>query len=121
MPDAPGLDGVLIDTIGYFPQMIIAAGSAIFIFFTFIVKTVDESRNPVSLPQTQSPSAAFNRVRPPPIPTQKSTTEQIAQYEKDRIKRHMNGEYVFPPPRVEVRTHVPSELIAIRLVRLIEQ
>ncbi|KAI0699303.1 hypothetical protein C8T65DRAFT_303943 [Cerioporus squamosus] len=32
MPDAPGFDGVLIDAIGFFPQMLVSAASAIVLF-----------------------------------------------------------------------------------------
>ncbi|KAI1793398.1 hypothetical protein LXA43DRAFT_1002371 [Ganoderma leucocontextum] len=37
MPDAPGFDGVLIDAIGFFPQMLVCGVSAI-ILFTMMVK-----------------------------------------------------------------------------------
>ncbi|KAI0755042.1 hypothetical protein C8Q80DRAFT_1142550 [Daedaleopsis nitida] len=37
MPDAPGFDGVLIDAIGFFPQMIVSAVSGI-ILFSMVVK-----------------------------------------------------------------------------------
>ncbi|TFK88198.1 hypothetical protein K466DRAFT_585745 [Polyporus arcularius HHB13444] len=37
MPDAPGFDGVLIDAIGFFPQMLVSAVSAI-VLFGMVVK-----------------------------------------------------------------------------------
>ncbi|KAL5482760.1 hypothetical protein ACEPAI_9354 [Sanghuangporus weigelae] len=41
MPDAPGLDGVLIDTIGYFPQMTLAAFSAIVLLLITAKREMD--------------------------------------------------------------------------------
>lgn len=73
----------------------------------FVVKTVDELRNPVSVLPAQPPSAASDQVRPPPMPTKGSTAAQMAQYERDRITRHMNGEYVFPPLRIDVPVSEP--------------
>ncbi|KAG6890640.1 hypothetical protein C0995_006616 [Termitomyces sp. Mi166 len=98
MPDAPGFD----DTIGYFPQMIIAAGSMILIVLMVIAQTLDQLRDSSSLPPIYPDHA-----RPPSLPMKGSSTTEIEQYERDRIMRHMNGEYIFPPVRVEIGAHDP--------------
>ncbi|EKM79193.1 hypothetical protein AGABI1DRAFT_120632 [Agaricus bisporus var. burnettii JB137-S8] len=41
MPDAPGLDGVLIDTIGYFPQMIITSIAVVILLLILAVREFD--------------------------------------------------------------------------------
>lgn len=41
MPDAPGFDGVLIDTIGYFPQMVIASIATITLLLILAVREFD--------------------------------------------------------------------------------
>ncbi|KAG6909152.1 hypothetical protein DXG01_001904 [Tephrocybe rancida] len=99
MPDAPGFD----DTIGYFPQMIIAGTSTISILLILIGHEIDHLREPpivLNRPPRDLPSpppSALNRIRPPPTPTKDSSSLQIAQYERHRAMQHMKGEYVFPP------------------------
>jgi hypothetical protein len=120
MPDAPGLDGVLIDTIGFFPQMIISGSCALIILFIILSREIDKMNVEASHPDTQagalmvpphSPrgphSQRFSRQidnRPPPIPSPRSTSFEISQYEAYRLVKHMRGEYVFPP--VEERRSV---------------
>ncbi|GLB38323.1 hypothetical protein LshimejAT787_0501880 [Lyophyllum shimeji] len=100
MPDAPGFDGVLIDSIGYFPQMIISGISAAVILLILISREVDDIRDttsPVSRSYPIPPPAALDRVRPPPTPTKDATSAQIAHYEIHRLAKHFQGEFVFPP------------------------
>ncbi|KDQ62359.1 hypothetical protein JAAARDRAFT_189688 [Jaapia argillacea MUCL 33604] len=86
MPDAPGFDGVLLDCIGFFPQMIISGISCIIILLLFIKheytqgsaerNTPDDEAPPLKV-KARRPSAALsiswrsspNITIPPPNPT----------------------------------------------------
>ncbi|KAF9013275.1 hypothetical protein BDQ17DRAFT_1419434 [Cyathus striatus] len=103
MPDAPGLDGVLIDCIGFFPQMIITGISVVtstsfsYIAYAFIF--------------------AAPRPRPPPSPSTTSSSMEIAQYEMYRLMKHLKGDYVFPPvkPSHRLRPSDPSKPVHRRI------
>jgi len=102
MPDAPGFDGVLIDTIGYFPQMILASISGIAILLILASREFDDiglAQSGVSASETRPrpPPAALNRIRPPPLPTKASGWNERSQYDMNRMIRHLQGEFVFPP------------------------
>ncbi|KDR82822.1 hypothetical protein GALMADRAFT_238418 [Galerina marginata CBS 339.88] len=100
MPDAPGLDGVLIDCIGFFPQMIIVGISTITLLLILAVREFDAIRNaqqrPPPLP-VRSNSILSQFPRPPRSPGANSTSMEIAQWEMHRILKHLKGEFVFPP------------------------
>ncbi|KAF9463042.1 hypothetical protein BDZ94DRAFT_1259943 [Collybia nuda] len=104
MPDAPGLDGVLIDSIGFFPQMIITAISVITLLLSLIGREIDVIRasplpraHPTLPSMSPIPSPPRHRLRPPPSPTAKSSSMEIAHYEMHRLMKHLQGQYVFPP------------------------
>ncbi|KAJ3933285.1 MAG: hypothetical protein NXY57DRAFT_999306 [Lentinula lateritia] len=109
MPDEPGLDGVLLDAIGYFPQMIIVGFSVVVLLLTVIARELnDGERN--ALPQHTSMSLApkfgtyqqsKTKHRPPPLPLPTSNSTEIARYNIYRMGKHLKGEFVFPPVRLE--------------------
>jgi hypothetical protein len=105
-----------IDTVGYFPQMIFAAMSALTILFIILGREIskmnvqqhdEESEHrelvlpgpPMSPRSPRSPSRQLG-FRPPAIPSPTSNSFEISQYEAHRLIKHMRGEYVFPPVQV---------------------
>ncbi|TFK40790.1 hypothetical protein BDQ12DRAFT_467407 [Crucibulum laeve] len=103
MPDAPGLDGALIDCIGFFPQMVITSISVIILLMFLAIREFDLIGQPElpspppPLPHNRVTSALSTRSRPPPSPTEKSGSMEIKQYEMYRLMKHLKGQYVFPP------------------------
>ncbi|KAI0769006.1 hypothetical protein BD413DRAFT_86453 [Trametes elegans] len=58
MPDAPGFDGVLIDSIGFFPQMLISSTSALMLIIMMVkreLETLDDIVVPVDGPRKEAP------------------------------------------------------------------
>ncbi|TFK64627.1 hypothetical protein BDN72DRAFT_774324 [Pluteus cervinus] len=98
MPDAPGFDGVLIDTIGYFPQMVLSSISVVVLLLMLVAREIDIIQGAsTTCPASLSTSRSIARSRPPSSPNTKSTSTEIAQYEMYRLSKHLKGEYVFPP------------------------
>lgn len=125
MPDAPGLDGVLIDEIGYFPQMIISSISTIILLLILAVREFDiiglqaetQHNRSIQLPSTSphsstcrsypkrtfigsrypSPNPPSWYSRPPRSPNPDSSLAEVAEWERDRMSRHLAGQFVFPP------------------------
>ncbi|KAI5891423.1 uncharacterized protein SCHCODRAFT_02629048 [Schizophyllum commune H4-8] len=127
MPDGPDLDGVLIDAIGYFPQVFLSGLGVAVLLLILIVRqscAQDESAEPTdegqvlyindppSPPLMRSPpmrvlgrpstASSHGPARRPPSriypPTPSPTTPgEVAEYEKARATKHLRGEYVFPP------------------------
>ncbi|KAL4258228.1 hypothetical protein AB1N83_009606 [Pleurotus pulmonarius] len=98
MPDAPGLDGVLIDCIGFFPQMVITSISVILLLIILAAREYDIIGQGRSSRSGGSHSLAISsRPRPPPVPGQHSTSKEISQYDLHRMIKHLKGQYVFPP------------------------
>ncbi|KAF9475653.1 hypothetical protein BDN70DRAFT_813717 [Pholiota conissans] len=114
MPDAPGLDGVLIDCIGYFPQMVIVSISTISLLLILVVREFDIMRNPESTPLPPPPPRPVSTVSryrypcPPGSPTANSSSMEIAQWEMRRLMKHLQGEFVFPPVKPSHRL-MPSD------------
>ncbi|PPQ69608.1 hypothetical protein CVT24_001364 [Panaeolus cyanescens] len=112
MPDAPGFDGVLIDAIGYFPQMIVSGISTVIILLIVAVREFDAMKarsQPHPPPYYPSVFAGRHNSRgsnssiiskfpkPPRSPNAHSSSLEIAQYEMHRMLKHLKGQYVFPP------------------------
>jgi hypothetical protein len=139
MPDAPGLDGVLIDAIGFFPQMIIAGLSVVILLLIIIAGELDRAEglgppryssigsrsflqrqsrtkqySPLApLPISASTEISVSKQRPPPPPppppSPASTSADISRYNRHRMVKHLKGEFVFPPVNVEILPSVPEE------------
>ncbi|KIM43209.1 hypothetical protein M413DRAFT_398230 [Hebeloma cylindrosporum] len=110
MPDAPGLDGVLIDCIGFFPQMVIVGLSTITLLLILVVREVDNMQNIPLTPAApsmhrQRPTLISQFPRPPRGPC---TSMEIAQWEMRRLIKHLKGEYVFPPIKPSHRLQPPD-------------
>ncbi|KAJ8494793.1 hypothetical protein ONZ45_g13117 [Pleurotus djamor] len=97
MPDAPGLDGVLIDCIGFFPQMIIASVSAIIILLILAVRELDVLRRRGPAGSSEHHRMPSGRPRPPSVPGDRASSKEISQYDLHRRIKHLKGQYVFPP------------------------
>ncbi|KAL0961155.1 hypothetical protein HGRIS_006127 [Hohenbuehelia grisea] len=97
MPDAPGLDGVLIDCIGFFPQMLIASAAAIILLLILVVREFDVAGARPPPPPRNVLGAASTGPRPPPIPHEHSTSMEVLQYNRHRLEKHLTGQFVFPP------------------------
>lgn len=123
MPDAPGLDGVLIDAVGYFPQIVLSGtGTAILLLILIVRQSCADSISDVPV-RSGSQSPRFTR--PPPLhvlgkpntsshfhgptrrvlsiihlPSEHASSREVAQYECTRIAKHLRGEYVFPPVKI---------------------
>ncbi|KAF9556752.1 hypothetical protein CPC08DRAFT_710984 [Agrocybe pediades] len=114
MPDAPGLDGVLIDCIGFFPQMMIAGISTVILLLILGAREFDSMRSPRPPvhplpPMRPRPTSIISQFpRPPPSPTEFSSSQEITQWEMHRLLKHLKGEYVFPPVRSSHRIQ-PSD------------
>ncbi|CAA7261582.1 unnamed protein product [Cyclocybe aegerita] len=134
MPDAPGFDGVLIDCIGYFPQMVIVGLSTVTLLLLLVVHEFDRMRTNASAsahahaysrssramwPPPYGPAASFVRPerppsllshfpRPPPSPTANSTSTEIMQWEMHRLMKQLKGQYVFPPVQPTHRLKQPD-------------
>ncbi|PFH54074.1 hypothetical protein AMATHDRAFT_53886 [Amanita thiersii Skay4041] len=117
MPDAPGLDGVLIDAIGFFPQMVVSGISVVVLLLILAAREYDiiiaqssaqKLSRSVVVEKEEDEEGRYSEAklsppRPPRCPTTHSTSTEIAQYELHRIVKHLKGEYVFPP----IRTSIP--------------
>ncbi|RDB18003.1 hypothetical protein Hypma_000763 [Hypsizygus marmoreus] len=121
MPDAPGLDGVLIDTIGFFPQMIITGFSVIALLVLVLGLELDiphhTSHRQTEQEQKQKqkqklspPPSPTHWPRPPPTPTENSTSFEVSQYDMHRVAKHLQGEYVFPPVQI---TYAPDRDVVV--------
>ncbi|KAF9533122.1 hypothetical protein CPB83DRAFT_529765 [Crepidotus variabilis] len=120
MPDAPGFDGVLIDTIGYFPQMVIVAISTIILLLMIVVREFDKGRQSTDVQEPLNAQIPIIRCTPPnghqssilsqssSIPHSRSSSVEIAQWEMQRMLKHLKGQYVFPPVKPSHRLK-PSE------------
>ncbi|KAF5315171.1 hypothetical protein D9619_007075 [Psilocybe cf. subviscida] len=103
MPDAPGLDGVLIDSIGYFPQMVISSIATVVLLFILVVRELDymnsknEPNNGLMPLQLHRESLLARYPRPMGSPAANSTSTEIAQWEMKRMLKHLKGDFVFPP------------------------
>ncbi|KAL1950348.1 hypothetical protein VTO73DRAFT_5472 [Trametes versicolor] len=63
MPDAPGFDGVLIDAIGFFPQMLVTTVSALMLIATMVKKELQE------LDEIAAPDLEDRKEAPAPLST----------------------------------------------------
>ncbi|KAJ3995723.1 hypothetical protein F5050DRAFT_1573035 [Lentinula boryana] len=118
MPDAPGLDGVLIDAIGFFPQMIIVGFSVVILLLTVIARELNHREKSAlprhasitPLPKLSGASRQSGvKHRPPPLPLPTSTSTEIAKYNMHRITQHLKGEFVFPPVNIGGLRSIPEE------------
>lgn len=95
MPDAPGLDGFLIDTIGFFPQMVIVGMCIIILLLVVVSREMHaRTREGSALPPRSMTVFKGNVPPPPKVPT---TSMEMAPYEMYRLMKHLKGQYVFPP------------------------
>ncbi|SJL07718.1 uncharacterized protein ARMOST_11068 [Armillaria ostoyae] len=95
MPDAPGLDGFLIDTIGFFPQMVIVGMCIIILLLTVVSREMHARTRELTAPPPRPMTVFKGDVPPPPkVPT---TSMEMAPYEMYRLMKHLKGQYVFPP------------------------
>lgn len=112
----------VLDSIGYFPQMIIVSLSTIGLLLILVVHEFDAMRNrshgygpmgpvqEIMIPSTppRRASIAPRLPRPPSSPTANSTSMEIAQWEMRRLMKQLRGDYVFPPVKSSHRL-MPSE------------
>ncbi|KAL0570031.1 hypothetical protein V5O48_011929 [Marasmius crinis-equi] len=101
MPDAPGLDGVLIDSIGYFPQMLVSGLCLVILMVIAVTRELNEAKMQPLLPPP-SPTTLksnFPKPRPPRIPSPQMSDRDsvVVNYNMYRIAKHLKGEFVFPP------------------------
>ncbi|KAL0069802.1 Glucosyltransferase-like protein [Marasmius tenuissimus] len=100
MPDAPGLDGILLDSIGYFPQMLISGLCLVILMVLTVSRELNETRMRPLLPPPSPTSFKpdFPRPRPPPIPLPDLPEEDstVAKYNKYRITKHLKQMADFP-------------------------
>ncbi|KAH7915858.1 hypothetical protein BJ138DRAFT_880946 [Hygrophoropsis aurantiaca] len=124
MPDAPGFDGVLIDCIGFFPQMILSSLSVLTLLLLLILREFDlmEDKTPiipiVGITAVDTPPAASppKRLRSPLKPLllgkkERTSSVQLEGGELARVKRDLKGEYVFPPVVSPAGTPSPQSVI----------
>ncbi|KAF5385699.1 hypothetical protein D9757_005524 [Collybiopsis confluens] len=116
MPDGPDLDGVVIDAIGFFPQMIIAGFTLVILLLTIYAREIDrvDRLNLLGPPQYTPRDPSFSRrisnthssnnssyikspYYPPPPRIPSSSSTDIAKYNMHRMTKHLKGEFVFPP------------------------
>ncbi|KAL4075139.1 hypothetical protein V8B97DRAFT_1543791 [Scleroderma yunnanense] len=103
MPDAPGYDGVLIDCIGFFPQMILTSGSVVALVLVIMLREF----NGLSGSDTMSTVSVDIRAPPPPSPLKRLILEAkrgsvILEHgeEKHHKPQGLNlKDYTFPPRR----------------------
>ncbi|KAF8895510.1 hypothetical protein BD779DRAFT_733867 [Infundibulicybe gibba] len=111
MPDAPGLDGVLIDSIGFFPQMVITGLSIIILLLLLAMREVDSLKKPQHPDRPRSSRGqSLIRPPPPPPPTEKLNSIDMSQYEFQRLMKHLKGQYVFPPVPPSHRLRPSNEM-----------
>ncbi|KAF8627496.1 hypothetical protein AX17_006307 [Amanita inopinata Kibby_2008] len=115
MPDAPGLDGVLIDAIGFFPQMVISGTSVIVLLLILIAREYDTVKQPTTVFANKSSFRLrrhhrHSRCTPPPPPNSQATSVEIGQYEVYRLMKHFDGRYVFPPLQPRHGAAITGEL-----------
>ncbi|KAF8158150.1 hypothetical protein B0H34DRAFT_797567 [Crassisporium funariophilum] len=114
MPDAPGFDGVLIDCIGFFPQMVIVGISSITLLLILVVREFDslgttpQCSAPLEMARKRASSIISQFPRPPRSPTANSTSMEITQWEMHRMMKQLKGQYVFPPVKPSHRLQ-PSD------------
>ncbi|KIJ61102.1 hypothetical protein HYDPIDRAFT_42883 [Hydnomerulius pinastri MD-312] len=113
MPDAPGFDGVLIDCIGFFPQMILSTFSVLTLLLLIMLREFDSMNDK---PLVIGVTAARSLIAPAPAspkepPTPTSPLKPLILGAKQKItvsttlehgdliseKRELKGDYVFPP------------------------
>jgi len=129
MPDAPGFDGVLIDCIGFFPQMILSSFSALTLLLLIILREFNhledtslgdtaEDSEPQTLPISPTrmitsplpspkllPSPPQSPLKPLILGKARTSSLLLQGGEVSRIVRHLNGEFVFPPvPQIHRRS-----------------
>ncbi|KAF9445391.1 hypothetical protein P691DRAFT_777608 [Macrolepiota fuliginosa MF-IS2] len=112
MPDAPGLDGVLIDTIGYFPQMIISSISTIILLLILAVREFDiigiqaetQSGRVLRLPSVSTSSSITYPPHPHPIRTFSGYRDSTSNFSSRCPSR-----YSRPPPSPH-RNSTPAEI-----------
>ncbi|KAF9233293.1 hypothetical protein BU15DRAFT_54088 [Melanogaster broomeanus] len=111
MPDAPGFDGVLIDCIGFFPQMIMSTFSVIILLLLIILRefnAIDDKPLVIRVkaapkksvaPKTESPPS-ISPLRPFILGTKKRTVSCNVERGEfpDCDKRALNRDFAFPPP-----------------------
>jgi hypothetical protein len=51
--------------------------------------------------------SSINHSRPPSSPTRNSSPDEIQKWERDRMERHLSGQFVFPPIQRDL-THRPQ-------------
>ncbi|KAF8967149.1 hypothetical protein BDZ97DRAFT_569770 [Flammula alnicola] len=101
---------VLIDCIGFFPQMVVVGCSTITLLLILVVREFDSATSPPAKPSVsaRAPSILSQFPRPPRSPTANSTSMEITQWEMRRLMKHLKGEYVFPPVKPSHRLQ-PSD------------
>ncbi|KAH7924952.1 hypothetical protein BV22DRAFT_1195521 [Leucogyrophana mollusca] len=119
MPDAPGFDGVLIDCIGFFPQMILSSFSVLTLLLLIMLREFDLMEDKTAIMPVVGVTA--ERTAPvTPTPKRKSPLKPLLLGKKERtdsvkmergelarVKRQLKGEYVFPPVVQPIATPVP--------------
>lgn len=110
------------DSIGFFPQMIICGFSLVILLLTVISREMNNSENsnypllPQHAPPTHNPAIlppirkrSASKHKPPPLPLPTSSSSDVARYNMYRINKHLKGEFVFPPLRIEELHSIPEE------------
>ncbi|KAL1748226.1 hypothetical protein HDZ31DRAFT_60422 [Schizophyllum fasciatum] len=128
MPDGPDLDGVLIDVIGYFPQVFLSGlGVAVLLLILVVRQSCASDQSSTSTDANESTflgNPPFPQpLRSPPLrvlghpstsshgparrapssirlPPSPTSPREVAQYEISRAGKHLRGEYVFPPVKL---------------------
>jgi len=116
MPDGPAYDGVLIDCIGFFPQSVLSGISVVIL----LVMLLGHEFNLGGSSHSPSSSSSFPTLPPKPTvnkslqkvskPTKKlsfgrTSSIHIEQNDLSRLIRHLNGEFVYPPPKPGSQVH----------------
>ncbi|KAF8840608.1 hypothetical protein BDN67DRAFT_630895 [Paxillus ammoniavirescens] len=120
MPDAPGYDGILIDCIGFFPQMILSTFSVLVLLLLIMLREFDamndkplvigfKAARPTVAP-TGKPSPLNSSLKPLILHTKKRASSD--SFERGEFseceKRQLDGGYAFPP-----RSPAPSSSTTI--------
>lgn len=110
MPDAPGYDGVLIDCIGFFPQMILTSVSVVAMVLLIILREFNHlSQGIVDKSKVSVDIALSSAIPPPPLPhprpkqssiplkhlilgTKKRTTSVILEHGRLSDEEYLLGE-----------------------------
>ncbi len=90
-----------VDTIGFFPQMIITGTCIVALLLIVVARELSNTsgglvRRPKLSIMPPPPLPVFTGEAKPPSPTV-GTSGEMTKYEMDRVMKHLKGQYVFPP------------------------